>query len=78
MTKTLTTLLLVAGVLTGCTLAPHYDRPAAPVAAGFPAAPEGYASAEVKSGEASAAVSRGRPRASINRSRATSTRWACR
>lgn len=51
MTKTLTTLLLVAGVLTGCTLAPHYDRPAAPVAAGFPAAPEGYASAEVKSGE---------------------------
>lgn len=51
MTKTLTTLLLVAGVLSGCTLAPHYDRPAAPVAATFPAAPEGYATAEVKTGE---------------------------
>jgi len=51
MTKTLTTLLLVAGVLSGCTMAPHYDRPAAPVAGGYPAAPEGYASAEVKSGE---------------------------
>ncbi|WP_454765458.1 efflux transporter outer membrane subunit [Cupriavidus campinensis] len=52
MTKTLTTLLLVAGVLSGCTLAPRYERPAAPVAAGYPAAPEGYAAAEVKSGEA--------------------------
>lgn len=51
MTKTLTTLLLVAGVLTGCTLAPTYDRPAAPVAGSYPAAPEGYATAEVKSGE---------------------------
>lgn len=51
MTKTLTTLLLVAGVLTGCTLAPHYDRPAPPVATSYPAAPEGYAAAEVKSGE---------------------------
>lgn len=51
MTKTLTTLLLVAGVLSGCTLAPHYDRPAAPVAGTYPAAPEGYATAEVKSGE---------------------------
>ncbi|WER45999.1 efflux transporter outer membrane subunit [Cupriavidus sp. WKF15] len=51
MTKTLTTLLLVAGVLTGCTLAPKYERPVPPVAAGFPAAPEGYATAEVKSGE---------------------------
>lgn len=51
MTKTLTTLLLVAGVLSGCTMAPHYARPAAPVAGGYPAAPEGYASAEVKSGE---------------------------
>ncbi|UDM50184.1 efflux transporter outer membrane subunit [Cupriavidus sp. MP-37] len=51
MTKTLTTLLLVAGVLTGCTLAPHYDRPAPPVADSFPTAPEGYATAEVKSGE---------------------------
>ncbi|UIF86239.1 efflux transporter outer membrane subunit [Cupriavidus sp. UYPR2.512] len=51
MTKTLTTLLLVAGVLTGCTLAPHYDRPAPPVADSFPVAPEGYATAEAKSGE---------------------------
>lgn len=51
MTKTLTTLLLVAGVLSGCTLAPRYERPAAPVAATFPAAPEGYGQAEVKSGE---------------------------
>ncbi|MGO4306179.1 efflux transporter outer membrane subunit [Cupriavidus sp. RAF12] len=51
MTKTLTTLLLVAGVLSGCTMAPHYDRPAPPVAGGYPAAPEGYATAEVKSGE---------------------------
>ena len=32
MTKTLTALLLVAGVLSGCTLAPRYERPAAPVA----------------------------------------------
>lgn len=56
MTKTLTTLLLVAGVLTGCTLAPHYDRPAAPVAGSFPAAPEGYATAEAKSGETRRAV----------------------
>lgn len=51
MTKTLTTLLLVAGVLTGCTLAPRYERPAAPVATGYPTAPEGYGQAEVKSGE---------------------------
>lgn len=51
MTKTLTTLLLVAGVMSGCTLAPHYDRPAAPVAGSYPAAPEGYATAEVKTGE---------------------------
>lgn len=51
MTKTLTTLLLVAGVMSGCTLAPHYDRPAPPVAGSYPAAPEGYATAEVKSGE---------------------------
>jgi len=51
MTKTLTALLLVAGVLSGCTMAPHYERPAAPVAGGYPAAPEGYATAEVKSGE---------------------------
>lgn len=51
MTKTLTTLLLVAGVLTGCTLAPRYERPAAPVASGYPTAPEGYGQAEVKSGE---------------------------
>lgn len=56
MTKTLTTLLLVAGVLTGCTLAPHYDRPAPPVADSFPVAPEGYATAEVKSGETRRAV----------------------
>jgi len=51
MTKTLTALLLVAGVLSGCTMAPHYERPEAPVAGGYPAAPEGYAAAEVKSGE---------------------------
>ena len=51
MTKTLTALLLAAGVMSGCTLAPHYDRPAPPVAAGYPAAPEGYATAEVKTGE---------------------------
>jgi len=51
MTKTLTALLLGAGVLTGCTLAPHYDRPAPPVATAFPAAPEGYAAAEVTTGE---------------------------
>lgn len=51
MTKTLTTLLLVAGVLSGCTLAPVYERPAPPVATHYPAAPEGYAAAEVKSGE---------------------------
>ncbi|MBR7560516.1 hypothetical protein KC218_28615, partial [Mycobacterium tuberculosis] len=44
-------LLLAAGVMSGCTLAPHYDRPAPPVAAGYPAAPEGYATAEVKTGE---------------------------
>ncbi|AGW92479.1 efflux transporter outer membrane subunit [Cupriavidus necator] len=56
MTKTLTTLLLVAGVLTGCTLAPHYDRPAPPVAGSYPVAPEGYATAEVKSGETRRAV----------------------
>ncbi|NYH97444.1 efflux transporter outer membrane subunit [Cupriavidus plantarum] len=51
MTKTLTTLLLVAGVLSGCTLAPHYDRPEPPVAVAYPAAPEGYAASEVKTGE---------------------------
>lgn len=56
MTKTLTTLLLVAGVLTGCTLAPRYERPAAPVATNYPAAPEGYGQAEVKSGETRRAV----------------------
>ena len=51
MTKTLTTLLLVAGVLSGCTLAPVYERPAPPVATHYPDAPEGYAAAEVKTGE---------------------------
>ncbi|WP_420995120.1 efflux transporter outer membrane subunit [Cupriavidus sp. 30B13] len=51
MTKTLTTLLLVAGVLSGCTLAPTYERPAPPVATQYPAAPDGYAAAEVKTGE---------------------------
>ncbi|WP_354684762.1 efflux transporter outer membrane subunit [Cupriavidus necator] len=56
MTKTLTTLLLVAGVLTGCTLAPRYDRPAPPVAGSYPVAPEGYATAEAKSGETRRAV----------------------
>ncbi len=50
MTKTLTTLLLVAGVLTGCTLAPHYDRPAPPVADSFPVRPR-LRHAEAKSGE---------------------------
>ncbi|ALD92080.1 efflux transporter outer membrane subunit [Cupriavidus gilardii] len=51
MTKTLTALLLVAGVLSGCTLAPRYERPAAPVAAEFPTATEGYGQSEVKTGE---------------------------
>ena len=44
MTKTLTTVLLAAGVLTGCTLAPVYERPAPPVATAFPAAPAAPAS----------------------------------
>lgn len=30
--------LLTAGLVAGCTLAPHYERPAAPVAANYPAA----------------------------------------
>ncbi len=51
MTKTLTTLLLVAGALSGCTLAPHYERPASPTAGSYPTAPNGYAAAEVKTGE---------------------------
>jgi len=51
MTKHLTALLLVAGVLSGCTLAPRYEQPAPPVAGAYPAAPEGYAAAEVKTGE---------------------------
>jgi outer membrane protein, multidrug efflux system len=36
MIKQLTCALLAAGVLTGCTLAPTYERPAAPVAADYP------------------------------------------
>lgn len=56
MAKTLTTLLLLAGVLSGCTMAPRYERPVQPVAQDFPAAPEGYATAEVKSGETRRAV----------------------
>jgi multidrug efflux system outer membrane protein len=36
MIKQLTCALLAAGVLTGCTLAPTYERPAAPVAANYP------------------------------------------
>ncbi|MBY4897740.1 efflux transporter outer membrane subunit [Cupriavidus sp. AU9028] len=51
MTKTLTAVLLLAGVLSGCTLAPRYERPGAPVSTSFPAAPEGYGQAEPKSGE---------------------------
>ena len=36
MIKQLTCALLAAGVLTGCTLAPTYERPEAPVAASYP------------------------------------------
>lgn len=39
MMKQLTLTLLAAGVLTGCSLAPRYERPAAPVAAAYPAEP---------------------------------------
>ncbi|TMS56942.1 efflux transporter outer membrane subunit [Imbroritus primus] len=42
MTKLLTSVLLAAGILSGCTLAPRYERPAAPVASAFPDAPAGY------------------------------------
>lgn len=35
-------LLLAAGVLSGCSLAPRYERPAAPVAGDYPQAPAGY------------------------------------
>ncbi|HZW14260.1 MAG TPA: AdeC/AdeK/OprM family multidrug efflux complex outer membrane factor [Noviherbaspirillum sp.] len=37
MMKKLTLSLLAAGVLTGCSLAPRYERPAAPIAAVYPA-----------------------------------------
>jgi multidrug efflux system outer membrane protein len=37
--RQLTTALLAAGVLTGCSLIPTYERPAAPVASSFPDAP---------------------------------------
>lgn len=37
MMKKLTILLLSAGVLTGCSLAPRYERPEAPIAAAYPA-----------------------------------------
>jgi len=40
MIKQLTCALLAAGVLTGCTLAPTYERPEAPVAASYPAETE--------------------------------------
>ncbi len=36
MIKQLTSALLIAGMLTGCSLAPHYVRPDAPVAATYP------------------------------------------
>ncbi len=42
MTKLLTSVLLAAGILSGCSLAPRYERPAAPVAAAYPDAPAGY------------------------------------
>lgn len=38
MIKQLTLSLLAAGILTGCSMTPDYQRPAAPVAASFPAA----------------------------------------
>ncbi|MFC7518778.1 efflux transporter outer membrane subunit [Herbaspirillum sp. GCM10030257] len=39
MMKRLTSALLLAGVLTGCSLAPTYQRPEAPIATAFPADP---------------------------------------
>ena len=36
-------LLLAAGVLSGCSLAPTYERPDAPVTSTYPQAPAGYA-----------------------------------
>jgi multidrug efflux system outer membrane protein len=41
--RQLSVALLAAGVLTGCSLAPKYERPAAPVASTFPDAPDGQA-----------------------------------
>ncbi|UCF24343.1 MAG: efflux transporter outer membrane subunit [Ralstonia sp.] len=39
-------LLLAAGVLSGCSLAPRYERPAAPVSGDYAQAPAGYATAK--------------------------------
>ncbi|MBE3032700.1 MAG: multidrug transporter, partial [Actinobacteria bacterium] len=36
-------LLLAAGVLSGCSLAPTYERPDAPITGTYPQAPAGYA-----------------------------------
>ncbi|MCL6468892.1 MAG: TolC family protein, partial [Ralstonia sp.] len=36
-------LLLAAGVLSGCSLAPTYERPDAPITSAYPQAPAGYA-----------------------------------
>ena len=41
--KQLTGALLLAGVLSGCTMAPTYVRPEAPVAGSYPAAADGQA-----------------------------------
>ncbi|MFC5476131.1 efflux transporter outer membrane subunit [Paraherbaspirillum soli] len=44
--KQLTSALLLAGVLSGCSMAPTYVRPAAPVAGSYPAAADGQAQLE--------------------------------
>ncbi|EIK96647.1 NodT family outer membrane efflux lipoprotein [Pseudomonas sp. M47T1] len=53
MTRPLTFLALAAFMLGGCSLIPHYDRPAAPVAAQFPQGPA-YAPAQEAAAQAAA------------------------
>lgn len=54
--RVLAAALLVAGALSGCSLAPAYQRPAAPVADAFPAVPPAAGSAASETAGAPAAV----------------------
>lgn len=59
--RALAAALLLAGAVSGCSMAPTYQRPAAPVADAFPAVPPaaGAAGSEASTGATQSAVETG-------------------